>query len=107
MHTRVYIYDGGAPDSTIAPVIAKVLFWTSLGALAWTQAGYPLAAALLARLRTRPVRKAEFLPTVSVIVAAHNEEAVIERRLENLLALDRKSTRLNSSHLVISYAVFC
>src|SRR5256885_858213 len=25
----------------------------------------------------------------------------------NLPALDRKSTRLNSSHLVISYAVFC
>src|SRR5205807_9465393 len=24
-----------------------------------------------------------------------------------LVALDRKSTRLNSSHLVISYAVFC
>src|ERR1039457_4564752 len=24
-----------------------------------------------------------------------------------LLAIDRKSTRLNSSHLVISYAVFC
>src|SRR2546426_3606422 len=28
----------------------------------------------------------------------------METRLE---ALDRKSTRLNSSHLVISYAVFC
>src|SRR5256885_12251395 len=26
---------------------------------------------------------------------------------DELLALDRKSTRLNSSHLVISYAVFC
>src|SRR5256885_9666655 len=26
---------------------------------------------------------------------------------EPLLATDRKSTRLNSSHLVISYAVFC
>src|ERR1022692_5105909 len=26
---------------------------------------------------------------------------------EQLLQLDRKSTRLNSSHLVISYAVFC
>src|SRR5256885_11077774 len=25
----------------------------------------------------------------------------------SLVALDRKSTRLNSSHLVISYAVFC
>src|SRR5256885_8340326 len=26
---------------------------------------------------------------------------------EQVIALDRKSTRLNSSHLVISYAVFC
>src|SRR5690606_41170588 len=26
---------------------------------------------------------------------------------ENLLLLDRKSTRLNSSHVKISYAVFC
>src|SRR5256885_7303237 len=28
-------------------------------------------------------------------------------RLEIRTAIDRKSTRLNSSHLVISYAVFC
>jgi len=69
-------------------VIAKVLFWTSLGALAWTQVAYPLAAAMLARLRSRPVRKSDVLPRVSVIVAAHNEQDVIERRLDNLLALD-------------------
>src|SRR3989454_5347082 len=30
-----------------------------------------------------------------------------ERIIERQGALDRKSTRLNSSHLVISYAVFC
>src|SRR5256886_10922033 len=29
------------------------------------------------------------------------------RRLVDLLGLDRKSTRLNSSHSQISYAVFC
>src|SRR5262245_63973098 len=29
------------------------------------------------------------------------------KSLERLVALDRKSTRLNSSHLGISYAVFC
>jgi len=69
-------------------VIWKVLFWASLGALVWTQVGYPLAAALLARVRGRPVRKGYFLPRVTIIVAAHNEETVIERRLENLLALD-------------------
>jgi cellulose synthase/poly-beta-1,6-N-acetylglucosamine synthase-like glycosyltransferase len=69
-------------------VVAKVLFWGALGALAWTQVGYPLVAAGLARLRGRPVRKRDFTPSVSVIVAAHNEEDVIERRLANLLALD-------------------
>src|SRR5205807_9107741 len=29
------------------------------------------------------------------------------KMIQFILALDRKSTRLNSSHLVISYAVFC
>jgi cellulose synthase/poly-beta-1,6-N-acetylglucosamine synthase-like glycosyltransferase len=74
-------------------VIWKVLFWASLGALVWTQVGYPLFAALLARLRGRPVQKGDSLPVVSVIVAAHNEETVIERRLHNLLALDYPADR--------------
>jgi len=69
-------------------LIAKVLFWFSLGALAWTQLGYAFFAAALARVRSRPVRKRDLTPSVSLIVAAHNEEDVIERRLENLLALD-------------------
>src|SRR5919197_1864453 len=69
-------------------VVAKIVFWSSLGALAWTQAGYPLAAAALARLRGQPVRKREIEPAVTLIVAAHDEEDVIERRLANLLALD-------------------
>src|SRR5688500_18681254 len=30
-----------------------------------------------------------------------------EERSRGVIAADRKSTRLNSSHLVISYAVFC
>jgi cellulose synthase/poly-beta-1,6-N-acetylglucosamine synthase-like glycosyltransferase len=75
-------------------VIAKVLFWSSLGALVWTQLGYPLFAAALARVRARPVRKRDFTPFVSLIVAAHDEEDVIERRLENLLALDYPPDKL-------------
>src|SRR5919199_2397732 len=67
---------------------AKALFWGSLGALFWTHAGYPAAASLAARVRARPVRKGGGAPRVSVVVAAHDEEDVIERRLENLLALD-------------------
>ena len=59
-----------------------------MAALAWTHVGYPAAAAVAARIAPRPVRREDILPTVTVIVAAHNEEDVIARRVENLLALD-------------------
>ena len=69
-------------------IVVEALFWASLGLLVWTHAAYPLAAAALARLRSRPVRSSDWTPQVSVVIAAHDEEAVIERRLDNLLALD-------------------
>jgi cellulose synthase/poly-beta-1,6-N-acetylglucosamine synthase-like glycosyltransferase len=75
--------------------VVKTLFWGSLGALAWTHVGYPLAAGALARVRERRVAKdATWEPSVSVIVAAYNEESVIERRVENLLELDYPADRL-------------
>jgi cellulose synthase/poly-beta-1,6-N-acetylglucosamine synthase-like glycosyltransferase len=75
-------------------VVAKILFWGSLGALAWTHLGYPVAAAALARIRPRPVRKGDITPGVTVIVAAHDEEDVIGQRVENLLELDYPADRL-------------
>ena len=75
-------------------MLLKALFWGSLGALAWTHAGYPVAAAALARVRPRPIRKDDVTPEVSVIVAAHDEEAVIARRIENLLDLDYPAERV-------------
>jgi cellulose synthase/poly-beta-1,6-N-acetylglucosamine synthase-like glycosyltransferase len=75
-------------------VVIVVLFWASLLALAWTHVLYPLAAMVLARIGARPVRAGDIEPTVAVIVAAYNEEAVIARRLENLLALDYPPDRL-------------
>jgi cellulose synthase/poly-beta-1,6-N-acetylglucosamine synthase-like glycosyltransferase len=75
--------------------VAKALFWGSLGALAWTHVGYPVAAGALARVRRRPVAAdPSSEPSVSIVVAAYNEEAVIERRLDNLLALDYPADRL-------------
>src|SRR5256885_12640971 len=42
------------------------------------------------------------------VVPRHDGESVEAKALvRRLRAEDRKSTRLNSSHLVISYAVFC
>jgi glycosyltransferase involved in cell wall biosynthesis len=75
-------------------IVLKTLFWGSLGALAWTHAGYPAAAAVAGRLRPKRVRKDQITPSVTVIVPAYNEEAVIRRRLENLLALDYPADQL-------------
>ena len=76
-------------------MIVKVIFWASLGALMWTQVGYPLFAAVLARLHGRPVRKGELTPQVTVIIAAHNEDTVIERRVRNLLDQDYPAERFD------------
>jgi cellulose synthase/poly-beta-1,6-N-acetylglucosamine synthase-like glycosyltransferase len=73
---------------------AEILFWLSLAGILWTHAGYPLAAALLARVLRRDVRRAAFEPSVTVIVPAHDEGDVIGARLENLLELDYPAERL-------------
>jgi cellulose synthase/poly-beta-1,6-N-acetylglucosamine synthase-like glycosyltransferase len=67
----------------------ELVFWVVLGALAWTHLLYPMVARVGAAIFTRPVRKDDgFLPSVVVIVAAYDEESVVERRIANLRALD-------------------
>jgi cellulose synthase/poly-beta-1,6-N-acetylglucosamine synthase-like glycosyltransferase len=74
--------------------VLRSVFWLSAGALAWTHVGYPLAAAALASRRPRRVRRADVTPPVTVVVAAHDEERVIGRRVQNLLDLDYPPDRL-------------
>jgi cellulose synthase/poly-beta-1,6-N-acetylglucosamine synthase-like glycosyltransferase len=89
----------------------EIVFWLSVALIVWTQIGYALVIAMLARLlapapraavttwqrrRRRPARAvanppkdAEVeSPSVSLIVAAHNEQAVIGAKVANALALD-------------------
>jgi cellulose synthase/poly-beta-1,6-N-acetylglucosamine synthase-like glycosyltransferase len=80
-------------------IVAVVCLWVSLVALAWTHVLYPAFAMALARVTGRRVSKADAEPTVTVIIAAHNEEPVIGRRIENLLALDYPKEKL---HFVVS-----
>ncbi len=93
----------------------EILFWLAVALLAWTQLGYALFIAMLVRIlapappapsasRERtvnpPNRHADGtsrimassaegeMPFVSLIVAAHDEQAVIAAKVENALALD-------------------
>jgi cellulose synthase/poly-beta-1,6-N-acetylglucosamine synthase-like glycosyltransferase len=67
---------------------AEIVFWLSAAAFLYTYVGYPLLLALLSRLRGRPVRRADFSPSVTFIITAYNEERDLAAKLENTLALD-------------------
>lgn len=60
----------------------------SLAALAWTFVGYPLQAYLQARLRPKPLPQRHWLPELSVLVAVHDAEDLIEAKLDDLFAQD-------------------
>jgi cellulose synthase/poly-beta-1,6-N-acetylglucosamine synthase-like glycosyltransferase len=96
----------------------ETLFWLSVALIAWTQAGYALALALLVRLLApapragappaaaqrraraghrragRPGGDPGELPSVSLIVAAHDEQSVIAAKVADALALDYPRERL-------------
>jgi cellulose synthase/poly-beta-1,6-N-acetylglucosamine synthase-like glycosyltransferase len=77
--------------------VLAILFWVCSGLLIYTHVGYPLALAVVARLRGRPSAAgspAGSLPDVSVIVAAYAEQDVIAQRVENLRGLDYPREKL-------------
>jgi cellulose synthase/poly-beta-1,6-N-acetylglucosamine synthase-like glycosyltransferase len=81
----------------------EIVFWVCVGLILWTQVGYALALACIARVlpsaaapseRTRRTSPSEDLPTLSLIVAAHDEQAVIAQKVANALGLDYPRDRL-------------
>jgi hypothetical protein len=86
--------------------VLEAIFWVSAGLLVYTHVGYPLLMALLVRLREAGGRRGPEdaraapsaddadLPSVSVIVAAYDEEDVIERKVRNVLAVDYPRDKL-------------
>lgn len=75
-------------------LIAEVVFWSSVAALCYTYAGYPLLLFVVSLVRSRPVHKDAAEPSVSVIITAYNEERDLRAKLENTLALDYPNKKL-------------
>ncbi len=76
---------------TMAHTLLEILFWLTVGLIVWTQLGYALALAVVGRVAAprRPAPETpDKLPTVSLIVAAHDEQASIAAKVANALALD-------------------
>jgi cellulose synthase/poly-beta-1,6-N-acetylglucosamine synthase-like glycosyltransferase len=81
-------------------ILPSALYWSSLSLIGYTYAGYPLLIYALSRIRPRESRRAAIEPTVSVVLAAHDEEENLERKLENLCSLDYPREKLET--LVVS-----
>lgn len=78
--------------------LLRALLWGSVGFVLYVYLGYPLLLALLAlgwgeKRPFSPQPNAQ-LPTVTLIIAAYNEEAVIATKLQNTLALDYPADKL-------------
>lgn len=67
---------------------AQILFWTSLTALFYTYAGYPLLVYFVSLIRPQKFKKLFYEPAVTILITAFNEEKDIAGKIENTLQID-------------------
>jgi len=73
-----------------------ILFWISGIAIFYAMIGYPLVLIFLDKLFNpkKHDRDYAWLPSVTVMIVAHNEEKVIQEKLKNVSALDYPNDKL-------------
>jgi len=74
--------------------LAEFLLGGSVTFVLYTYFGYPVLLWVLARVRCVQVLRGDMEPSVSLIIAAHNEERRIREKLENTLSQDYRSELL-------------
>ncbi len=72
-----------------------IIFWGSVFTLFYIYLGYPILLWLIRRINgENPVRKSRFEPDVTLIISAYNEAESIRQKIENSLALNYPSEKL-------------
>jgi len=74
--------------------LALGVFVTSFLVTLYIFAGYPALLYVTSRVRPRPVRRAGGSPPVTLVIPVHNEEAIIDAKVQNALALTYPEDRL-------------
>jgi len=72
----------------------ETIFWVSLAFISYVYFGYPLLLRLWSWTFPRRVNKGKYEPSVSLIIAAHNERETIARKLVNCLELEYPREKL-------------
>ena len=74
--------------------LAQFVFWACAAILFYVYIGYPLLLALIGVFVQRAKPEPDYEPTLSVLIAAYNEEANIGRKIEQTLALDYPADKI-------------
>ncbi len=75
-------------------MLLEIVFWMSVGLVAYAYLGYALLLGGLSLFRSRRVSKADITPSVTFIITAYNEQSRIADKLENTLKLTYPASRL-------------
>lgn len=73
---------------------AQIIFWAGISLVFYVYLGYPLLVYLVSHLLPKHVKRGDLEPTVSIIIAAYNEERHIRMKLENTLRIDYPSEKI-------------
>ncbi len=77
-------------------MVALIMFLLSGFTIFWAMIGYPIFLKVLYKLHKRKNEKnVDYEPTVTVMIVAHNEEKVIENKLDNIIAVDYPAEKLS------------
>ena len=77
----------------------RILFWVSLFIIFYTYVGYGIVLFLLIKIKRLFVKKEinpyiQFTPSLTLVVAAYNEEKIIEEKIKNTLELEYPRDKL-------------
>ncbi len=70
------------------------IFWFSVFSVFYTYFGYPFLVWLFASLRPKPDPYPSYTPKTTLLIAAYNEEDVIEDKIRNCLELDYPTNQI-------------
>lgn len=75
-------------------IAEQIFFWTCVCLLGYVYVGYPLVVYIVSAIFPRDVHRADIEPRVTVLITAFNEQAALPAKLENTLAIDYPSDKL-------------
>ena len=77
-------------------IFLKLIFWIAVFVIFWANIGYSISLIILDKIfKPKKIEKLyNFKPYVTLMIVAHNEEKVIEGKLNNVLKLDYPKDKL-------------